>query len=428
MSLLIGGSLAARAALAAERLYVSDETGGNVVIVDPQQQQVVARIAVGKRPRGIQISPDHRKVYVALSGSPIAGPNVDESKLPPPDRRYDGIGVVDLASQKLIHTYQSGADPETFALSHDGKMLYVSNEDVGQMSAVDLTTGKVRATVAVGSEPEGVAVSADDRIVYVTCETANSIYVVDAGSMKVRAQIPTGKRPRAIYLASESQRGYATDEFAAALTVFDTREFKALTTITLGDPGAVRPMGIASTDGRKLYVTTGRFGALLEVDPQAARVVRTVDKVGQRPWGLALSRDGAKAYTANGPSGDVSVIDVPSGHLEARIPVGGSPWGIVAAPWSAVADAKPQRPAEGGIWKAAVPAQGTMHGEFDNNDPIGLTAGDRIQADCSINWVDPDTGQLYCFASATSLVVFLDAPRAYLERARLQWQRLERTG
>jgi YVTN family beta-propeller protein len=258
---------------------------------------------------------------------------VDESKLPPPDRRYDGIGVVDLASQRLINTYQSGADPETFALSHNGKVLYVSNEDAGQMSAVDLTTGKVRATVAVGSEPEGVAVSRDDRTVYVTCETSNNIYVVDAQSMKVRTQIPAGKRPRAIYLASHSHRGYATDEFGAALTVFDTNDFKVVTTIGLGDPGVVRPMGIASADGRMLYVTTGRYRALLEVDAEAGQVLRTVDKVGQRPWGVALSRDGSKAYTANGPSGDVSVIDLPSGRIEAQIKVGGSPWGIVSAPW-----------------------------------------------------------------------------------------------
>ena len=427
-SLLLVGAFAARATPAAERLYVSDETGGNVVVVDPERQQVVARIAVGKRPRGIQLSADHSKVYVALSGSPIGGPNVDESKLPPPDRRYDGIGVVDVASQKLLRTYQSGADPETFALSHDGGMLYVSNEDTGHLSAVDLKSGTLRGTVAVGSEPEGVAVSADDRTVYVTCETSNSIYVVEAASLKVLAQIPTGKRPRAIYLSSHDQRGYATDEFAAALTVFDTHDYKALTSIALGDPGVVRPMGIASVDGRKLYVTTGRFAALLEVDPQAGRVIRTVDKIGQRPWGLAMSRDGAKAYTANGPSGDVSVIDVPSGRVEARIQVGGSPWGIVAAPATALADGQRELPAEGGIWKAVVPPKEAMHGEFDSNDPIGLTAGLRIKADCSINWVDPDAGQLYCFSSATSLVVFLEAPRSYLERARLQWQRLAASG
>jgi len=79
---------------------------------------------------------------------------------------------------------------------------------------------------------------------------------------------------------------------------------------------------------------------------------------------------------------------------------------------------------DGGIWKAVVPPPGTMHGEFDNHDPIGLAAGVRIEADCSINWVDPDAGKLYCFSSATSLVFFLDGPRAYLERARAQWLRL----
>jgi hypothetical protein len=65
-----------------------------------------------------------------------------------------------------------------------------------------------------------------------------------------------------------------------------------------------------------------------------------------------------------------------------------------------------------------------MHGEFDNNDPIGLTAGVRIAADCSINWVDPDDRKLYCFSSATSLVFFLDAPQDFLRRARKEWRHL----
>jgi hypothetical protein len=76
-----------------------------------------------------------------------------------------------------------------------------------------------------------------------------------------------------------------------------------------------------------------------------------------------------------------------------------------------------------GIWKAVVPP-GTMHGEFANHDPLGLAAGVAIPADCSINWVDPDAGKLYCFSSATSLVVFLDSPHAYLRQARAQWLHL----
>ncbi len=34
-----------------------------------------------------------------------------------------------------------------------------------------------------------------------------------------------------------------------------------------------------------------------------------VGSVGQRPWGIALTPDGGRLYTANGPSNDVSVVD-----------------------------------------------------------------------------------------------------------------------
>jgi len=81
-------------------------------------------------------------------------------------------------------------------------------------------------------------------------------------------------------------------------------------------------------------------------------------------------------------------------------------------------------PRHAGIWKAAIPPSGTMHGEFENNDPIGLSAGVKIKADCSINWVDPDSGRRYCFSTGTSLVVFLDVPHAYLARARKNWDRI----
>ena len=104
----------------AVRLYVSDETGGNVIVVDPEEGTVVERIAAGKRPRGIRLSRDGKQLLIALSGSPIAGPGVDESKLPPPDRSADGIGVLDLATHKMVRTHDSGQDPESFDISPDG--------------------------------------------------------------------------------------------------------------------------------------------------------------------------------------------------------------------------------------------------------------------------------------------------------------------
>jgi hypothetical protein len=70
----------------------------------------------------------------------------------------------------------------------------------------------------------------------------------------------------------------------------------------------------------------------------------------------------------------------------------------------------------GGIWKAVVPPT-SMHGEFGNEDPVGLAAGKHIKADCSLNWVGDD-GKRYCFTTGTSLLFFEESPQAYIRAAR----------
>ena len=108
-----------------------------------------------------------------------------------------------------------------------------------------------------------------------------------------------------------------------------------------------------------------------------------------------------------------------------RLALGAALAGLSALQAAAGADAAADAPGgEAGIWKAVVPAAGSMRGEFANNDPIGLGAGVRVPADCSINWVDPDENKLYCFASATSLVLFLEAPHSRLSSAKAQWLKL----
>ena len=105
-------------------MYVTNEISGDLSVIDVATERVVATIPLGKRPRGLRASPDGALLYVALSGSPIAGPGVDESMLPPPDRRADGIGIVDLQARRLLKVLEAGSDPEQVDVSADGKRLY----------------------------------------------------------------------------------------------------------------------------------------------------------------------------------------------------------------------------------------------------------------------------------------------------------------
>jgi YVTN family beta-propeller protein len=333
VGLALGGAAIAapRPAGAGTELYVSAEESGEIIIVDADRGAVAARVPVGKRPRGVKLSHDGKLLYVALSGSPRAAPGADESKLPPPDRAADGVGVVDLATRKLVRTYASGQDPESFDLSRDGRTLYVSNEESAEMSVLDLATGKVTRKVAVGGEPEGVTLRPDGKVVYVTSEQDNQVVAVDTKKLSVIARISTGPRPRAIAFSRDGKAGFVTCENGGGLTVFDAVKNVATGTIKVEPvaktPLGPRPMGAAlSPDGKHLYVSNGRGESIAIIDVAGRKVARLIDGVGARPWGIATA--GGKVYTANGPSNDVSIVDLTTGTVEKRIKVGGLPWGI----------------------------------------------------------------------------------------------------
>ena len=50
----------------AVRIFVTNEASGDLSVIDAATQTVVATAPLGKRPRGIKVSPDHKSLYVAL--------------------------------------------------------------------------------------------------------------------------------------------------------------------------------------------------------------------------------------------------------------------------------------------------------------------------------------------------------------------------
>lgn len=205
-------------------VYITNETGGDLSVVDAATNTVVATIPLGKRPRGIVASPDRTLLYVALSGSPIGGPNVDESKLPPPDRSADGIGVVDVKQMKLVKVLPSGPDPEQLAISPDGKEVYVANEDAAQLSAIDTTDGHLIQSFKVGDEPEGVTVESGGKRAWVTSEADGAVFVADLDGKKVAKRIKVGPRPRSVAFLPDDSRAYVPSENGGTLTMIDVKK------------------------------------------------------------------------------------------------------------------------------------------------------------------------------------------------------------
>src|SRR5436305_284690 len=78
-------------ATASVHVYVSNEASHDVSVIDPMTNSVVATIPVGARARGIQSSPDGKRIYVATSDSSLSTTG-----------KGDGIAVIDVASRKMV--------------------------------------------------------------------------------------------------------------------------------------------------------------------------------------------------------------------------------------------------------------------------------------------------------------------------------------
>jgi YVTN family beta-propeller protein len=326
-------------------ICVSNEKSGDITIIDGSTWKVEATVPVGKRPRGIIASPDGRTIYVALSGTPISGPppldangnpilrkggDDDDDDDKKADKSADGIALVDLPGRTLVKKLRVGSDPEQFALSKDGKRLYVSNEDVATASILNVGTGEVEQIVPVHREPEGVGIRPDGRVFYVTCENDGEIFAVDAQTYEVLAHLNVGGRPRSIDFLPNGTRAFIPSESSGQVHLVDTFNHKVLKSATL--PKGCRPMCLkVAPNGLKVYVSTGRAGSICVLDPVTLEV-RNIIKVGQRPWGIAFSPDGRYLFSANGPSDDISIVDLDTKKEVCRVKAGQSPWGVVVVP------------------------------------------------------------------------------------------------
>ncbi len=335
--LWLSGSTASSAQTVSDYLiYVSNEDSNDVSVIDPAMLEVIHTIAVGKRPRGVRVSPDGRFVFAALSGSPKCPPTMPDEQCEAiaVDKTQDGIAMVDAATRELIRVLPGGSDPEQFDIHPDQTRLFVSNEDTNTASVIDIASGRVLHTVPVGVEPEGVKVSPSGHVFLVTSESDHDVAVIDSMSGELISRIDVGLRPRDAVFSADGSHAFVSAELSRHVAIIDTATWQRVDQIVVSDTAL--PMGLAVTeDASTLYVANGRERTVSSIDLEQATVTGTVE-VGTRPWGLALSPDESRLFTANGPSNDISVIDTATMTVIATIAVGASPWGVAIGPRSAL--------------------------------------------------------------------------------------------
>ncbi len=314
---LAGGALMAPLLAAdpahARTVFVSNEKGNSITVIDGATLEVTATVPVGNRPRGIILSPDGSQLYVCASDD-------------------DTIQILDTATLQITGSLPSGPDPEIMDLSPDGSLMYVANEDDNMVTVVDISSRQVISEIPVGVEPEGIGVSHDGKWAVNTSETTNMAHFIDTDSHTITDNVLVDQRPRFAEWTRDDAEIWVSSEIGGTVSVIDnaSRTIKAKIAFEIqGVPSeAIQPVGVRVTDDRELaFVALGPANRVAVVDAQTFEVEDYL-LVGQRVWQLALSPDQTTLYTTNGVSNDVTVIDVENRKAVKSVTTGAFPWGV----------------------------------------------------------------------------------------------------
>ena len=291
-----------------EYVLVTNEKSDSVSLIDINTLEVIKEISVGKRPRGLGVSPDNSEIYIAVSG---------ENK----------IKVIEPNNFQVTRSFYSGDDPESFAV-HPNGLIYISNEEIAQASVIDPASGEFIAQIEVGIEPEGVSVSPDGSTVVVTSESSNMAHFISSLDYKITKNVIVGARPRASCFSEDGKFVFVTSEISGEISKIRVSDGVILSKVTLSKDMAKPKDILLARDGRTLFVAGGRANEIYVVDSLNMTIENSI-KVGRRVWGLALSSSGELLFTTDGLDHQISVIDTDDLTVIKEVNVGQFPWGVM---------------------------------------------------------------------------------------------------
>jgi YVTN family beta-propeller protein len=136
----------------------------------------------------------------------------------------------------------------------------------------------------------------------------------------------TGRMPHEIAVSPDGKQAAVVAYGGTSIDLFDVASREKIKTIDLA-PNA-GPHGIAWLADGRIVATTERSQSIVVVDPSNGSVSASIATGQDGTHMVAVTNDGARAYTANIGSGTVSVIDLKAGKKLRDLAVGGRPEGI----------------------------------------------------------------------------------------------------
>ncbi|MBI4826007.1 MAG: YncE family protein [Nitrospirae bacterium] len=222
-------------------------------------------------------------------------------------------------------------------------MIYVTNEDSGNVSVINRQSGEVVGSIMVGKKPRGIIAGLrKERLkIYVANSSSNSVSVIDPATNRVEQEIPIrlGRAPEGIAVAEVSSNRelvFVANYDSSTVSIIDPATFNEFDKVSVGngpiavaaDPPVTDIFGSRFLDSSEIsilqnyrtkyvnvYVANKNSNSIsvIKVNIHNNRVedVFNID-VEWSPVALSVDYVRGRLYVANNDSDRISVIDIVS--------------------------------------------------------------------------------------------------------------------
>jgi len=156
-------------------LLVTNWCSYTLTVISIETQKTVKTIKIGRYPRGISVSKDSKKAYVAEMGG----------------NRIHVINLEDFT----VSFIPIGSNPRAIVLSPDNSKLYVTMNLSGQVASWDLIANQAGKSIKTGKAARSLAISSDGTALFVVNFDSDTISKVRTSDMKVLQTLKACNEP-----------------------------------------------------------------------------------------------------------------------------------------------------------------------------------------------------------------------------------------
>ena len=293
------------------RIYVANESGNSVTVVDGVSFQVVGTVEARNH--------STHDLAVTRDGKWLFATNLASGRL----------SVVDTDLMETVASIATGNRAHVVTLTNDNRHAWVCNIGDNNISIIDTKTFRILGTIAVGKGPTGLAFSRDGQFAYVSNQGDKAVEVFETASHRIIKTIPVGTNPHFLILGPDG-RIWGTNTGGTDIYVIDPATQDKVASLNVGPAPQQIAFGFKGLQGPNAYVTVGGLNKIVVVNADAKnlRILEQID-VGQRPNGAWANREGTRVYAVHEVSNDLRVIDTGTSQVIATVPVGRKPIRVV---------------------------------------------------------------------------------------------------